>query len=1090
MPYSVKQLLADYSSRTMTRARDYAHGGRVLEIEADEPGRWLTAKVDGTQAMPYEVVVDWASGHAEGDCDCPVGIDCKHAAAATMVYFEGWKYGRRASTNIASTRPTRRQLATQASPTMFEDWLERMDRARRPAGGSQAKPSPERLLYILGIEPWEVPRVRIDVSKGRLRKDGSFGGVAHYDPKRPLFDNRARFVQDVDMEALYRLAGEASYFSGRYTLDRSGNGELLKALLATGRCFWQSADSQALALGGARQGRWRWAIDETGAQRLTLQSSSGALGLPLAPSWYVDIKKTTLGPLKADLPDALVKTLLQSPKLKPEEARTARERLTGHLPDGLPQPHEVTIEERVCAPTPVLRLGAKFSLYATSAGRDWRRWMTLGFDYDGIEVAAMDQRESLERVEGDRVIQTVRDIGAERQAADVVTERFELAELGYGNGIPEDAVTLMHASDWPEFVANTIPMLEREGWRVEMSDDFPLRPLGESDFDLEIEVGNNWFDLALGVEVEGERVNLLPLLLQALASLPRNARSPDALDDDRVFTLPIGRERMVTLRAARLKPILRALIELYDPDSLTEEGRLRLNRLDAPRLAELDEADGLRWRGGKALKKLGRKLKEFDGIKRVSVPSTFKGELRDYQHAGLDWLQFLRGFGLNGILADDMGLGKTIQMLAHLLVEKRARRLDRPSLLVAPTSVLHNWCAEAERFAPSLKLLTLHGADRREYFDDMCEYDLVLTTYPLLPRDAEVLQAESWYYVVLDEAQVIKNPRTKAARIACELDARHRVCLTGTPMENNLGELWSLFRFLMPRFLGDSAQFRKLYRTPIEKHDDGERRENLARRIRPFLLRRTKDGVAAELPPKTEMVHSIDLEGAQRDLYESVRLAMHKKVRDVVANKGFARSHIEILEALLKLRQVCCDPRLLKQRTTRAGVPSAKFQHLLELVSGLLEDGRRVLLFSQFTEMLGLIETELTERDIRYTKLTGRTRNRARPVTEFQSGGVPLMLVSLKAGGVGLNLTAADAVIHYDPWWNPAVESQATDRAHRIGQDKPVFVYKLICSGTVEEQIQTMQKRKQALLSGLYGKRGNDSAAFNRDDLEALFEPL
>jgi SNF2 family DNA or RNA helicase len=323
-----------------------------------------------------------------------------------------------------------------------------------------------------------------------------------------------------------------------------------------------------------------------------------------------------------------------------------------------------------------------------------------------------------------------------------------------------------------------------------------------------------------------------------------------------------------------------------------------------------------------------------------------------------------------------------------------------------------------------------------------------------------------------------------------ELHARHRLCLTGTPLENHLGELWSQFDFLLPGLLGSSKQFSKNLRNPIEKYGDEQASERLALRLRPFMLRRTKQEVVKELPPKTEILRTVELDGAQRELYETIRLAMHVQVRKAVAERGWGRSHIMVLDALLKLRQVCCDPRLVKLEDARQVNGSAKLELLMELLPEMIEEGRRVLLFSQFTGMLSLIEEAIKQAGIDYVKLTGRTRDRAAPVDRFQSGEVPLFLISLKAGGTGLNLTAADTVIHYDPWWNPAVERQATDRAHRIGQQNPVFVYKLISEGTVEEKIQLMQTHKQALADSLFEQRGTSGAGWTEDDIDMLFGPL
>ena len=410
--------------------------------------------------------------------------------------------------------------------------------------------------------------------------------------------------------------------------------------------------------------------------------------------------------------------------------------------------------------------------------------------------------------------------------------------------------------------------------------------------------------------------------------------------------------------------------------------------------------------------------------------------------------------------------------------------------MIAPTSLMSNWRRETGKFTPNLSVLTLHGPERHELFETLADYDLILTTYPLVLRDEELYAQTEFHYLILDEAQAIKNAKAKTTQAIYDLKARHRLCLTGTPMENHLGELWSMFHFLMPGFLGPHDRFSRLFRIPIEKQADNDRQQALSRRLQPFMLRRTKEKVASELPPKTEIIRTVALEGDQRDLYETVRLAMDKKVREEISQKGFARSQIMILDALLKLRQVCCDPRLVKLDRAKNVKRSAKLDMLLEMLEELLDEGRKVLLFSQFTSMLALIEPELEQRKINYSKLTGQTRNREEVINAFQEGDARVFLISLKAGGTGLNLTAADTVIHYDPWWNPAVEQQATDRAYRIGQDKPVFVYKLLTEETVEEKILKLQEKKQALSDALYSGKQQQTAVFDHDDLLDLLKPL
>ncbi len=432
-----------------------------------------------------------------------------------------------------------------------------------------------------------------------------------------------------------------------------------------------------------------------------------------------------------------------------------------------------------------------------------------------------------------------------------------------------------------------------------------------------------------------------------------------------------------------------------------------------------------------------------------------------------------------------MGLGKTAQVIAHIVIEAHAGRLDRPALVVVPTTLVPNWTAELTRFAPHLRVAVLHRLDRHERRRDLIGVHVVITTYTVLTRDIADMSALLWQMVVLDEAQAIKNANSKTTHAVCRLNAPHRVCLSGTPIENHLGELWSQFAFLMPGLLGNRKSFTRRFRAPIEKDGDPVRRRLLSTRIQPFILRRTKSAVATELPPKHTILRRITLAPDQRDLYETIRATMHAKVSEGIARKGVGQSHILVLDALLKLRQVCCDPRLL--RSGSFGGTSSKLDDLLDMVSEMISEGRRILLFSQFTSMLDLIKAKLAESGIDFVELRGDTADRAEPVRAFEAGEVPLFLISLKAGGRGLNLTSADTVIHYDPWWNPAVEDQASDRAHRIGQTKSVFVYKLIAADTVEERIVELQERKAALASLALSEDGMSPPAMDAEDIDYLF---
>lgn len=675
-------------------------------------------------------------------------------------------------------------------------------------------------------------------------------------------------------------------------------------------------------------------------------------------------------------------------------------------------------------------------------------------------------------------------------------------------------VVPLDRDQWPRFMSNSLPLLQAEGWAIERDPDFPYEMYDADDFEISLAdepgAGLHWFKVGLNVTVSGQSVELVPLLVGLVQAgwltFEEAMRDPDGevlipwpYPDQPAPTnngrLTLRRERLLRFPASRVAPLVSWLRSIFLQHGSPQNAELP--RLSHYELGALESVSaGLRVSAPPSLVALMDQLGQIRtgaSLPRVSVSSHVNAELRPYQLDGVTWMDFLRRSQFGGILADDMGLGKTLQTLTLLQGELDAERLDQPCLIVVPTSLLGNWKAEAQRFTPKLRLLVLHGKQRSQHFSDIGHAHVVVTSYPLVVRDAAVLASIEWHYLILDEAQRIKNSRSQAAAALKRLQARHRLCLSGTPIENHLGELWSLMDFVSPGLLGQEAQFRELYRTPIERRQDISQAESLARRVRPFILRRTKHEVARELPEKIETLLRVELDGPQRDLYETIRATMDKKLREVIAQQGLARSQIVVLDALLKLRQVCCDPRLFKGHQIPASPPddfvSAKLELLLDLLPTLVEDGRRILVFSQFTEMLALIEPELQQRNMAYLKLTGETTDRAEMVAQFQEGKVPLFLISLKAGGVGLNLTAADTVILYDPWWNPAVEQQAIDRAYRIGQGKAVFVYKLVASGTVEEKMLELQARKAGLADGLLSGVASD-ASFTPQDFDELFKPL
>ncbi|MFC0167504.1 DEAD/DEAH box helicase [Pseudoduganella danionis] len=1005
-------------------------------------------------------------------------------------------------------------------------WLQRVDAAAHPKAKLNVPPpdadpklSAHKLIYVMA--PTSGGRhVALCLYKARLKPNGDVAAASPVSEIFSLLSAPPSFLSAGDEDLIrffVAMRSGASSQTGSATEPRGKIGAALLSMLAEqDKLLWANSWADVgnglvypLKGGVMREAHLAWREEGKGL-RLGWQVQappnarhSGAdqvdYMLPTDPPWYID--NLSCGVLQlnqggAQIPLADLQALVaQAPLLTSNDKLRVSQLLLAHglqqlMP--LPQPLPQRLRDDVL-PRPVLTLDA--AMLADGSIQRWHDFAVLSFDYDGERVS-FDPSQRVVRQKGEVTEIIQRNEAAETAALALLQERAFAAPTTLPLSSVKGGLLLPTQAEWIRFGRDGITDLRAAGWKIEKTTKYryDLTEVGEWFAEVEqdtSEGGHAWFELELGINVEQERISLLPLLVQLIRNAP-NDFAPKVIAqhgeaDQMLAVLADGRR--VALPWARVRPILNTLGELYFSDKI--KPTLRMTSLDAARLDELARSVEMAWTGGEELREMGARLNQFGSIKRIATPAGLQATLRDYQTDGLSWMQFLREYGFGGILADDMGLGKTVQTLAHILVEKEAGRLTAPALVIAPTSLMGNWQEEAARFAPGLRVLLLQGKERMGQFDQIAEADLVLTTYALLPRDEEKLREHDFHLVILDESHYIKNTRSKAAQSAGLLKARHRLCLSGTPLENHLGELWSQFHFLLPGLLGDEKGFNTVFRHPIERQDDPLRRALLNRRIKPFLLRRTKDHVAKELPPKTEMVRKVELTGAQRDLYETVRLAMDQKVREEIDRKGVARSQIVILEALLKLRQVCCDPRLVKSLTgKKAAAPSAKLVDLMQMVEDLLEEKRKILVFSQFTSMLELIQEELDERDIPYALLTGDTKDRSAQVAAFQQGAVPIFLISLKAGGVGLNLTAADTVIHYDPWWNPAAENQATDRAWRIGQDKPVFVYKLIAKGTLEEKIQVLQQKKSDLAQSILAEGESQKMALTQEDLQQIFAPL
>ncbi len=491
------------------------------------------------------------------------------------------------------------------------------------------------------------------------------------------------------------------------------------------------------------------------------------------------------------------------------------------------------------------------------------------------------------------------------------------------------------------------------------------------------------------------------------------------------------------------------------------------------------------------LRELREAVRGFSGIEETAPPAHLEKILRPYQRRGLDFLAYLARYAFGGILADDMGLGKTLQVLAYLDRE-RSRRGSAPNLIVCPTSVTHTWLSEAARFTPELKVSLLSaGAGREAVYSEADKFDLLVTSYALARRDAESLGKLAFRTIVLDEAQQIKNPQAKISQVIKGINAEQRLALTGTPIENSVLDLWSIVDFVMPGLLGNESHFRTNFETPIMRDGDVEKQQRLARRVQPFMIRRLKTQVAADLPSRTEQTIECEMTTSQKKAYRETVLRARRDILREVDERGIQRAQLSILAALTKLRQICCHPGLIGDHWREDEEASGKFLAFIELLESIIESGHRVLVFSSFTEMLGIMREALDARKRPYSYLDGATKNRSKVLDDFRrEDGPPVFLMSLKAGGVGLTVTEADYVVLYDPWWNPAIERQAIDRTHRIGQTKPVTAYRLVTLGSVEEKIQALQGRKQALADSVVSTDAAFAKSLTREDLDELFAPI
>ena len=1091
------------------RGTEYHRQRRVQIRKLVETG--VSARVRGNGGR-YDVDLDWGDrpGVVEASCDCPYfagGDLCKHVWAALLalderstppelagsgrlnvvdrssddrheddgdddevdggsddeeVRLESLSHLRAMLERTSREGRTSEKKGTRAAPPNWKSQLTLLDRVERSRNtfGLQrdAATQPTEVWYVLDVGR-SVERNGLVVAwmQRQRKKNGEWGKIKRLQPRYDGFDTTLP-ADDRELLQLLLMCEQGNrpggYYSYHYGVMDSASGRvppsaydwLLPRLAATGRLAWSLA---ADVFNPAAPQLVRWHSGAPCSLRLRIATDGKT------SPWRIEGELTT--PEGATLPPQRILLLAgetaalfddgtlqrvdarggagwiellrrhDSLVVPRSDRRELLERLWGNVGPPIEWPDELQLEQVRVAPQGKLRIHRGKQAWSND-----RLFAHLTFVYDGREIGDEPQPAALVDVDAGRVV--LRDFDAEHSLV------RRLTALGLRTN------TWRHASEAeyylkPQHLVNVVERLTVEGWQVE-AEGYKFRQATASR--LSVASGVDWFDLSGTFEFDGASVDL-PTLLAAIRAGERFVR----LGNDGRGLIPETWQKQYQALAATTDGAEGSAVRFPSGQALL---------LDAL-LAEQPDADVDR-----KFAACRERLRRIREVGPAEAPAGFVGALRDYQRAGLGWLHFLREVGLGGCLADDMGLGKTIQVLA-LLEDRRTRRRPKgearaPSLVVAPKTLVFNWLEEARRFTPNLRVLNLTGLGREAHWESPAEHDVVLTTYGTLRRDVVRLKDVRFDYVILDEAQAVKTADSQAAKACRLLQSDHRLAMTGTPIENRLAELWSLFEFLNPGLLGRSASFGRL------SDGDAEGRALIARCVAPLMLRRTKQQVLTELPEKTEQTLYCELPAKQRKLYDELRDYYRRTLLERVERSGLAKAKIHVLESLLRLRQAACHPALIDAK--HAKEPSAKLDALDERLDEILAEKHKALVFSQFTSLLALVRKRLEARGVVYEYLDGKTRDRAARVERFQNDdSCGVFLISLKAGGCGLNLTAADYVFILDPWWNPAVEAQAIDRAYRIGQRRSVSAYRLIARDTVEEKILALQASKRELADAI-----------------------
>ncbi len=1067
-----KALTSEFRSALVQRGKGLWAEGKVGPIEQNYigfgTGTDYYATVLGSSNIAYDVTVnvDVEFTSVEGFCSCPYEFDCKHSVAVMCALLDESGFGTQSASAVAVQTPV--------------DWSNAFRATLAPSSVTMPAQS-WHLVYLLRMTG---NAVTLRLVQRYRKQNGEWGRMQEVSPHAA---DRSHTLGAADQEliSLVQNARRTVEFDGRRSLDiyqaRGALGrQIMEWALRSGRA--QDMDSfEPLNWGTPSTLMFDWQPEGKGQKLIARLSPEPGAGWQLH-DWLVPPLYqigNTFGPADTRLNPEQLAMIQRMPPVSKALKDDLSVHLSYYLGESVAEQDPLEDLTLLQEATPVMRFvgvatpGAGLLPALQFQVRYGDLWFTP--EYDQARASASNPVEEELVTTGSGYIRLERDWAGEARWVEQLRQML-LVPYHYGDDVgerwvPGEVQPARHVLAWNQLLSALTKLTEEEGWQLDIDPSYQIEQgIARLSADAS-DAGHGWFDLKLNLHLEGTELDTETLLSRWLEANTLDTLAMQGED-----------QHWRTLDMQPLKPMLGLLRELYQGSGLGKPARL-----PGFKATDLDGIEDINVQKAPALKKLRRELKNFRGVQTIAPAKHLKADLRDYQQQGLNWLMFLHRYGFGGILADDMGLGKTLQTLAFLQRLKAGRKLTRGALIVAPTSLIWNWQKEAERFTPNLRCLVLHGPERKTQFASMADYDLVVTTYALIQRDFDVYSDAAFDVCVLDEAQNIKNRHAKTTRRVKLLPADMRLCLTGTPLENHLGELWSITDYVLPGLLGDDHHFNTHYRQPIEHSGNAERALELSQRMAPFMLRRTKVEVVSELPAKTNIQQTVHLEGKQQALYESIRVSMEKRVRQLIKAKGLAKSRIEFLDALLKLRQACIDPRLVKPSKAAGIEQSAKMSWLTDNVPEMVEEGRKILLFSQFTTMLDLIDKMLTAQGIQAVKLTGRTRHREAAISAFQEGPAPVFLISLKAGGAGLNLTAADTVIHVDPWWNPAVENQATDRAYRIGQNKPVFVYKLVAAGTVEEKIQAMQRDKQALADTLFEQSNQVGLPGSGDELLALF---